>query len=221
MSVTLVKTMSRSRSVPKAVRSPERQALAQAIAKRDERAGEVKRISDAVHAAEKHRFSTFLALDDARASLAKSRSEAAINAAARYLGEAPLSDLRVPEGRREVERLESELEDAKVLLAALEQRLHDAKSTLGYREMDVERCLSEVVQGDPAVEWAVSDFVKAAQGFRDAAATVGMLSRKGMLSKSLESTYRWTLQENDSEPAGAWVTALAELSRDADVELPG
>jgi hypothetical protein len=218
MSVALLKTVGRR---SKAVRSPEREALAEAIAKRDERAAEVSRIQTALSAAEAARFSAFLRLDDARAGLAKSRREAAINAAARYLGEEPLSDLRIPEGRREVERLEAELEDAKVLLAALEQRLHDAKSSLEYREMDVDRCLPEAVQGEPAVERAVSDFVKAAQAYRDATATVRLLSRKGMLSKSLESTFKWTLQARDSEPSGAWLTALAELSRDAGAQLPG
>jgi hypothetical protein len=221
MSFSPIAKLKAVRSVPKAARSQERAALHAAIVKRDAAAAEVERVSAALHRAKESRFAAFQALEDARENLAKSRSEAAINAAARYLGEAPLSDLRIPDGRREVERLESEFEDEKVLIAALEQRLHEAKSRLGYAEMSVERCLTEALQVSPEVEAAVAAFRDAVREFATREATMRYLFKSGAIPSSLR--FAAQLCENDRQgnsPDAAWVEAIAQLSRDADAQLP-
>jgi hypothetical protein len=203
------------------VRNPEREALGAAIKRHDATAAEVSRVGEAMSRAEEARFAAFQALEDARENLAASRKEAAVNAAARYLGEAPLSDLRIPDCRREIERLEGEFEEAKVLLAALEQRDHDAKTSLVYAEMTVERCLQEALQVSPEVEAAVAAFRASVQAFAKHEATMRHLAKAGAIPPALR--FAAQLCENDRQgnsPDARWVEAIAELSRDPDASLP-
>jgi hypothetical protein len=202
-------------------RSPEREALGAAIVKRDAVQAEVSRVSAALHHAEAARFAAFRELDDARMGLAEARKNAAIDAASRVLGEPLQSNVSVVDLRREIERLESEHAEAKMLLGALEQRLFDAKGSLDLAELGVDGALCEALQVDPAVEAAVAAFRASVQAFVKHEATMRHLFKAGAIPPSLR--FAAQLCENDRQgnsPDARWVEAIAALSRDADTPLP-
>ena len=140
---------------------------------------------------------------------------------ARALGEEPASRLSILDAQRAVERAETDYGDAKLLQAALGERIGEARGDLELAQLHVSTAVQEVCQASDAVEQAVAAFRAAVTAFVKAEATMKWLHGKSLIPRSLQSAARFAVNDRDRvAPDAAWVSAIAALERDANTPLP-
>jgi hypothetical protein len=109
-----------------APRSPERQALADAIARYEETSRLVAKIKAAQHDADEKRWQAAADLERAEDAQKEAEGNERGDMVARILGEAPTSSISSHDARLTVEAASRVYEDAKRLRTALDERLGPA-----------------------------------------------------------------------------------------------
>ena len=198
------------------VRSPVRQALADAIAKRDAAKTMVDRIIKAQGMAHEARFAAFQAAERARKALAEAQANASRNLVAKALGE-PIAGMDVTEAKRTVEVAEEAYQEARRLQDALEIKIGEARSELAFAEMRLDNAVLDALHVDEALERFVAKFQALSQEYAKALATAKMLLNT--MPKHL-ATATGNAMQVEAQPDGAWLAALEAVKRDADAALP-
>jgi chromosome segregation ATPase len=195
-------------------RSPERNALADAIRRRDAATARITRITEA-----SEKVSVWEATEEveqAEAALKAARKREPMSLVARVLGDS------IPSGP-DIEAAELALADAKTSLDiaqrtrdALDGQMRAAEEELGWARSAVRDAIARVVHSENAANPVLAEYAEARREVARLREILGLLSNRGCLP-----TYWDTV--TFFPPSGAeapWRDALAALESDADAALP-
>jgi hypothetical protein len=234
-------TVARSATAPP--RSPERSALAEAIARRSTAEERLQRIETALARAGEMGRETFRAEDRAAAALADARQ-----AEPHFMADALLADrepgvspLRAAEAA--LVDVREQREAARNAEAVLREQLNQERTAVEYAHRAVRRAVAAVFAASPAIEAAIARLEAAAAELVAAGDAVSWLSRARVLdinaappggwrrdSDDIEQRARRALHKMDVPAAGwlrdrptateGWTAGLAALENDPDAPLP-
>jgi hypothetical protein len=196
-------------------KSPEREALRQAITIQAKRKTELEECLAASHRTEQQRWDAIRAVEKAEKQIEVAKAE---DAAAIAAGQ-PIGALKKARAALvEAEDHLAAIRDALAMLSEKSASLSDAGSTF-----QIDRCITEILQSSKAVQDLVRQFKEANARARDLSATVQLLHSLGALGPDLRpkdwSSSEWVAPlpgPTFEQKLKQWVTAL---QTDADAEL--
>jgi hypothetical protein len=200
-------------------RSPERQALAAAIALRNEAAEREATLKQAADRAKADGFRARRAVEVAEAALNTAQETARFALADAYLeGEADDGSAVT-----EAEAALAAAQRRAAELAMIEQELSARSGPApghSVPNMKVSEAARNVVRAHPAVRRLAQDFGIAKRAFQQYEATLIHLASRRCIPDDLISVAPSANATRYADPADEWVKAIAALAQDADAELP-
>jgi predicted KAP-like P-loop ATPase len=203
-------------------RTPEREALAEAIQKRDKAQQRVDAINTALEQIESDVRVSQNAVEDSMAAIATAKSAHAKYLTERALGRATTRPRTVAEHRADHEAAKIALADARDSEEELQADLNAAQNVLELAKSTVMNALVAVVSSSPEVLALVNRYQNAAREAKRAAAALDRLKAGGprFLPKAV-SRWREEIEEQYFEDlAEEWRTAVNALHTNADAALP-
>lgn len=200
----------RKDAAPPPPRSPEREQLRQAIARRDEAAHRLAALNAALERADA--ASTFRAVKQARVALEDATASERRNLVAVALGN-PDVGASIDEARAALTKAESDYAAAKKVADALKTEQARAEDDLKWATRGLDDAVRSVLQAAPEVVQLQAD-VEVAK--RTLAAAIDKL-----LTLPISQSVAWdigTLLSRRPDPA--WAAAVEQLRGDADIRLP-
>ena len=218
-----------------AATSPERVALAEAIAKRDERRAHIAATAAAIGNAEAAWRDAGLRRSAAEAGVASAKAEAVERLTAGQPGAATAAASTVKAARSAMTEADDDLEAAAAALDALRRRSDDLAQFSYLPEQRVAEAVSTVVRNSPAVAALVAEVAELQRKLADKGAALLFLAGNLDMANNPDGTTNATklALTRCQTPmttwkallsAGAvapWSEALAALAVDATAPLPG
>ncbi len=217
-------------------RTPEREALAVAIAARDWARTRLEEIRTAQERATDAGIAARHALDTATAELQDARATEAHRLAAAFIAGTDVIDRPADDAHRAAEERLATLRRAR---DALVVEADAADRELADAERGVARAVRNVALADPAVATALDECAVRFEAFALSARTIAFLRSAGVLPRTLgdqrelevdrpdlaarcrfPDAAESIIQFSSSMAPAAWAAALDKLSSDADTPLP-
>ena len=205
-------------------RTPEREALAAAIAQRDEAEAREATLAKATERAKADRFLAGRDVEDAQRVLDRAR-EAAREA---------LVDTYAFMGSEGDDAAQATIAEAERTLAAAQRRLSDLRMVeqeLSARSgpapgrsipsTRVDAAIRAVVKAHPTVRRLITDFDTARRAFQQYHSTLRWLAAHDCIPDDLKNSAPKAHDTYHAEPDPTWKAALAALGQNPDAELPG
>jgi hypothetical protein len=207
-------------------RTPERQALAEAIAKRDAARERVARLEGAIAAAYEQRVKSWEPRRVAEAELAEAKKNLPKNSFERIQPGADGALAAAEDARRRLEATEGECEKQKIIHTDLENELAEARQSVSFAD-NVDRAVERVIETSPEAEELLAEFSAVARSYAPLRATVVWLYGHGLASR-LVSAARDLIEQAEVKSAWSagnarapeWSAALTALSASPDAPLP-
>jgi chromosome segregation ATPase len=199
-------------------RSPEREQLAEAIARRDTATKHLKRIQAAHERASNTIYDLKDRVDKVIATLDEAKAGEGSYLAAVALGEADAALSPVKTAAANVEQANDLLDTARRTRDALETEIKAVERELMFADMATDERIADAVRTDPAVRQLVADFEAASKTYAELRQAMTAVRREWLpdASRSWDSIRNWP----EMPTAVAWKAALAALREDADAPLP-
>jgi chromosome segregation ATPase len=198
-------------------RSPEREQLAEAIARRDTATKQLVRIAAAHERASETVYDLKDSVDKAIATLDEAKAGEGSYLAAVALGEADATLSPVKAAAAAVEEANDQLGTARRTRDALEAEMKAVESELMWAKSKLDDAVRDVVRADPAIRKLAADFSSANRHYNDLHRA--METVQNFLPDDLKywhGTGRWP----DLAAAATWSAAITALASDADARLP-
>jgi predicted nucleic acid-binding Zn-ribbon protein len=199
-------------------RSPEREALAAAIERRDAAANRLAAIKTAQERAMNSVFDLKDAVDKAIAALDEAKADESRQLVEAFIGGDTAVVSPVKSAAAAVEEANARLATARQMRAALEQEEKTAENDLMWAKNKIDDTVSAAVKTDPAVRQLVADFEAASKTYAELRQAMNVVRRERMPDTpgSWDSVRNWS----ELPAATAWKAAIEALRADADAELP-
>jgi chromosome segregation ATPase len=198
-------------------RSPEREQLAEAIARRDTATKQLVRIAAAHERVSNTIYDLKDSVDKAIATLDEEKAGEGSYLAAVALGEADAALSPVKAAAAVVEEANDQLGTARRTRDALEAEMKAVESELMWAKSKLDDAVRDVVRADPAIRKLAADHAAANRHYNDlhrAMETVQYFLPDDL--KFWHGTGRWP----DLAAAATWSAAITALASDADAPLP-
>ncbi len=206
-------------------RTPERQALAEAIAKRDAARERIARLESALADEHEQRVKSWRPRSAAQTELAQAEKDLPTNSWERIQPGAQRATMVAEEARRRLEAAEVECEKHKRIFTDLENELAEARRSLTFAD-NVEQAVERVIETSPEAEELLAEFSAVARSYEILRATILWLSGRGLASH-LRNTARDLIRQSEASSASStasrapeWSAALTALSASPDAPLP-
>ena len=199
------------------VRSPEREALAEAIARHNELTRRLTAIDAASTTAWTAHKAATAAVAAATAGVEKAKSDAGRHLTAVALGEAGEAPVTVKAARLAVQDAQDALDAAQSAREALAGQRKEIENLLVVSRLRLDTSVAAVIAADPATHALIGRFKEQLRDLTDMRRALEFIEAK--LPPDLRS---WRSAEPWPELAGdaPWREALAALLQDADAPLP-
>jgi chromosome segregation ATPase len=198
-------------------RTPERQSLAQAIARHDAAAKRLAAITAAHERASGAVYDLKDGVDKAIAALDEAKAGEGSYLAAIALGEADATLSPVKTAAANVEQANDQLGTVRRTRDALEAEMKAVESELMWAKSKLDDAVRDVVRADPAIRKLAGDHAAADRHYNDLHRA--METVQNFLPDDLKfwhGTGRWP----DLAAAATWSAAITALAGDADAPLP-
>jgi hypothetical protein len=212
-------------------RSPQRVALASAIAERGACAHWLARVEDASKAAMNQAIDARERLEAAKLDIAEARKISPEELVAMALDEAARKPLKETEARAKVRQLEDEIENRTHAREAIDAELLRARDSLDSISRKVREAVAATIRSEPAVAQLVNDYQTALRTVVEARLSLDYLASQNALDEAREGCLRevplflatrttticdrWAGLDGASE----WKSFVKALEKDADAEL--
>lgn len=199
-------------------RTPEREALAAAIERRDAAANRLAAIKTAQERAMNSVFDLKDAVDKAIAALDEAKADESRQLVEAFIGGDTAVVSPVKSAAAAVEEANARLATARQMRAALEQEEKTAENDLMWAKNKLDGAVGDAVRADPALRQLVADFEAANKTCIELRQALSTLQREWLPSEAVrwDSIHPWS----EMPAAVAWKAALAALREDADAPLP-
>jgi chromosome segregation ATPase len=199
-------------------RTPEREALAEAIARRDAATKQLARVQAALDRASDAVYDSKDGVDKAIAALDEAKADEGRHLTAVALGEADAALSPVKTAAAVVEQANEQLATARAMRTALEAEIKTAENDLMWTKNKIDDAVSAAVKTDPAVRQLVADFEAASKTYAELRQAMNVVRRERMPDTpgSWDSVRNWS----ELPAATAWKVAIDALASDADALLP-
>jgi chromosome segregation ATPase len=198
-------------------RTPEREALAEAIARRDTATKQLARIQAAHERASNTIYDLKDSVDKAIATLDEAKAGEGSYLAAVALGDADAALSPVKAAAAAVEEANDQLGTARRTRDALEAEMKAVESELMWTKSKLDDAVRDVVRADPAIRKLAGDHAAADRHYNDLHRAMETMQR--YLPDDLKfwhGTGRWP----DLTGAATWSAAITALASDAGAPLP-
>jgi chromosome segregation ATPase len=199
-------------------RTPEREQLAEAIARRDTATKQLARIQAAHERASDTVYELKDGVDKAIATLNEAKAGEGSYLAAVALGEADVALSPVKTAAANVEQANDQLGTARRTRAALEAEIKVVERELMFADMALDERIADAVRADPAVRQLVTDFEVASKTYAELRQAMTAVRCEWLpdASRSWDSIRNWP----EMPTVATWKAALAALRENADAPLP-
>jgi chromosome segregation ATPase len=207
------------RLVDASPRTPEREALAAAIERRDTAAIRLATIKIAQERAMNSVFDLKDAVDKAIAALEQAKADEPHQLVEAFIGGATVEVASpVKSAAAAVEQANGRLAAARQMRAALEQEEKTAENDLMWAKNKLDGAVGDAVKADPATAQLVADFEAANKTCIELRQALSTLQREWLPAEAVrwDSIHPWS----EMPAAVVWKVALAALREDADAPLP-
>jgi hypothetical protein len=199
-------------------RTPEREALAAAIALRDATAAQTASVVQARARAASDRFAAARAVEEAERALTLARETSRAQLVDAYMSGEDVDDRDIADAEWELAKAQRRLADLSTIADGLSA--HERQPGHSIPATKVTAAVRAVVQACPSVRRLAQDFAVAQRAFREYEATLIWLAGLGCIPDDLQDNAPKAHHTRWAEPADEWVRAIEALKRDADAELP-
>jgi hypothetical protein len=214
------KTTASERPPEQAARSPERQALADAIRARAEVEGRMAPRKQAQSRAEEDIFRAGREVEDAEEALSQAHERERSAMADAYVGGGEPDRSATMEAETALARAKRRLADLKFIAPTLAAKAMEDGPLASSLNLSVEAAVKAVVAASPTVRRMVEDYEVARRAFQSYHSTLRWLAFRGMIPNDLKAAAPRPNENYYAEPDPAWETAIAQLASDADARLP-
>jgi chromosome segregation ATPase len=200
-------------------RTPEREQLAEAIARRDTATQQLARIQAAHERAADTVYEAKDSVAKAIAALDAAKAGEGSYLAAVALGEADAALSPIKTAAAAVEEANDQLYTARHMRDALEAEIKSAERELMWAKSKLDEAVGEAVNADPATARLVAVFNEAERRFMSLRQAMGVVGT----SRLPKGSEFWDCQHSWPElpDAAQWKAAFEALRTDADAPLPG
>jgi chromosome segregation ATPase len=200
-------------------RSPEREQLAEAIARRDTATKQLARIQAAHERASNTIYDLKDSVDKAIAALDAAKVGEESYLAAVALGDADAALSPVKAAAAAVEEANDQLGTARRTRDALETETKAAENDLMFADMALDKCVGDVVRAEPAVRKLAAEYAAARRRAVDL-----QRAMEAVQSYLPDDFLYWhgsgSFPDAELVAVAAWRAVLKELRTDADAPLP-
>jgi chromosome segregation ATPase len=200
-------------------RSPEREQLAEAIARRDTAEKQLVRVRAAHERASNTIYDLKDSVDKAIATLDEAKVGEGGYLTSVALGEADAALSPVKTAVANVEQANDQLGTARRTRDALETEIKAAERELMFADMALGKCVGDVVRADPAVRQLAAEYAAARRRAVDL-----QRSMEAVQAYLPDDICHWhgsgSFPDAELVVVTAWRAVLKELRTDADAELP-
>jgi chromosome segregation ATPase len=201
-------------------RSPERQALAAAIAVHAQLSVEIEAIEDAHEGATQTVYAARHAVEGAEKAIEEAKTNAADFLTNTLLGTGGTAPLTIKQARAALQDAEDELAAALAAREALRKKLEAVKARPGFAENKIKECALAVIATEAPIAEIVARREKAYREFVDAENVLQWFQVKD-LADSPTVHQPWEPKPTlEILGAGPWDAVLEALQTDADAPLP-
>lgn len=205
------------RRVPMSSRTPERQKLADAIAKGNSAVRHLNALRDAHRRADEQTVAVFGAVDETAAKLREAQADESRRLADAFVGGGSGADVLAPEAEA-LNSAKRDLDRLRRTRDALATQVRDAEHAAEGAARRVAEAIRAVVSSDPAVEELLAEHERRRRAFEATYVALALLQHDASLPCARDN---WRLErEPDLTGAADWVEALKALETDADAPLP-
>ena len=199
-------------------RTPQREDLAEAIARRDTATKYLTRIQAAHERASETVYDLKDSVDKAIAMLDEAKAGEGSYLAAVALGEADAALSPIKTAAAAVEEANDQLYTARHMRDALEAEIKSAERELMWAKSKLDDAVNDAVKADPATARLVAVFNEAERRFMSLRQAMGVVGT----SRLPQGCEFWDCQHSWPELPGApvWQAAIEALRTDADAPLP-
>ena len=198
-------------------RTPEREALAEAIARRDTATKQLARIQTAHERASNTIYDLKDSVDKAIATLDEAKAGEGSYLAAVALGDADAALSPVKAAAAAVEEANDQLGRCRATRDALEAEVKSAERELMWADMALDKCVGDVVRADPAIRKLATEYAAAQRRAVDLQRA--MEAVQSYLPDDLQF-WHGSIPVAELVAVAAWRAVLKELRTDADAPLP-
>jgi hypothetical protein len=200
--------------------SPERKALAEAIAARDEAGAELRALTQARERARQDAFRARRAVEDAERALTQARDEARLALTAAYVdGEGDAAHDAIASAEASLALKQRRAAELAIVEEELNTRTSPAPGH-SFPSKRVDAAVRDVVKASAVVRRLVEDFRTAEATFRTYHSTLRWLASLECIPADLTEAAPKAHDTYYAPPDPRWVETLAELTRNADAPLP-
>jgi hypothetical protein len=201
-------------------RTPERQVLAERIARRNEARAQHARLTEA-----RERLN-LRGLRDTRDEAAEALRQAETSARRQFVdrflsGATAVDAVTVATATETLARAQQRYDEAAAADKLIEAELADVASHISIAQLGVARAVSDVLRTDSAVRAVLRRYEEMQQALADLAHCLGVIVSANGIPPDKRL---WDIPGRlypDPALAGFWAAAIEMLGRDADTELPG
>jgi chromosome segregation ATPase len=198
-------------------RSPEREQLAEAIARRDTASKQLVRVQAAHERASNTIYDLKDSVDKAIAALDAAKVGEESYLAAVALGEADASLSPVKTAVANVEQANDLLDTARRTRDALEAEIKAAEREIMFADMALDKCVGDVARADPAIRKLAAEYAAARRRAVDLQSA--MEAVQSYLPDDLQF-WHGSIPAAELVGVAAWKAVLQTLRTDADAPLP-
>jgi hypothetical protein len=207
-------------AAPEQARSPERQALADAIRARAEVEGRMAPRKQAQSRAEEDIFRARREVEDAEEALSQAHErERGVLADAYAAGSEP-DRSAVMEAETALARAKRRLADLKFIAPTLAAKAMEDGPLASSCNLRVEEAVKAVVAGCPSIPRMVEDYAVAHRTYQVLHATLRQLAYLGVIPDDLKAAAPRPNETYFCAPDPSWEAAIAQLATDPDAALP-
>lgn len=199
-----------------AERSPERAALAAAIARRDETVAAIAALENALAEAYSKGGAADERVEAAKLAVRAADRNRSAALVAQALGQIPDASAEKAAAVAALAAAEADLKDARELTEALREAVKETKSQMSFRDLTVSDAVKAVFVADPAVGAVLADFESVKVRFKQLHDVICFLEDRKILPDR-SSNYRDVNTAAYLEP---WLKASHGLWTNPDMPLP-
>jgi multidrug efflux pump subunit AcrA (membrane-fusion protein) len=201
-------------------RSPERAALAAAIARRDAAGAQDAALAAARERAKADAFLARRDVENAERALARAREETPVLAVDAYIDGAGEDNFTaIAEAEAALQKAQRRAAE----LGAIERELSARTGPMPGRSIPgtkVDAAVRDVVRACPTVRRLAQDFDTVRRAFAQYHSTLRWLAANDCIPDDLKAAAPKPHETYHADPDPAWIAALEALKRDANAELP-
>jgi predicted RNase H-like nuclease (RuvC/YqgF family) len=213
---------------PAPPRTPEREALAAAIARHNNAVREFDATERALRETKAriyHDDNAAEAVEKAKAAVESAKVNAAKHMTESLLGKAGEAPVSIQEARRALQNAEDELEALQAVKATLQARFTACESELDWAKRHLRDRVRDVVCSEPGIRNLLTKFEAAKKDLEQRHLDLRWFSRQFMIPDEYKN---WDLEGIRHEPqpdalsdlTAPWAAAIERLAIDADAPLP-